>query len=235
MKASKALTAIVILLSVSLLAGCNTKFSYSFKEEQALGDWILEEYFLPSFVSNASPLVYALHAFVPDKGLELRQGGVTWPVMFKGDLTYKVRFYLKADETHPLFFSISMSDDTCHGDGSDLHLDVEDVGKPTERYALIEHEPSAMLMISPIDEYLPGLKRNGMNDFVLKKVGDMVEMRMNGAFIGEIKLENYASEWFAPNIEVHTGGYAPDGVYGLIIEKVEVIYPKGNEADLGTI
>lgn len=235
MKTLRTLLVIGILLSISLLTGCNTTFSYSFKLEQELGDWILEEWFEPSSVSNASPLAYTLHAFVPDKGLELRQGGVTWPVMFSGDLTYKVRFYLKADEAHPIFFSFSMSDATCKEDGSDLHLDVVDVGKSTEGYALIEHEPSAMIMIALTEDYLPGLNRSGMNDFVLKKTGDMVEMKMNGKLIGEILLEKYASEWFAPNIEVHIGGYTPDGIYGMVIEKVEVIYPEGNEAALGTI
>lgn len=229
MKTARVIAVVLTLAFLLTLTGCNSTFSYSFKREQELGDWILEEWFDTSSVSSVSPMAYLLHAFVPNKGLDLRQGSVTYPVMFSGDLTYKVDFHLKVDTAHSLFFSISLSDQPCTGDGSDLHLDVIDVGLPSERYAIIEHEPSAMLMISPIENDLPGLNRDGFNRFILKKTGDLVKMEMNGIPIGSITLNKYASEWFAPNIEVHINGYTPDGIYGLFIDRVEVSYPRGNE------
>lgn len=229
MKTVRAFSIVLTLVILVTLAGCNSTFSYSFKREQELGDWIIEEWFDTSSVSSVSPMVFPLHAFVPDKGLELRQGGITYPFMFSGDLTYKVNFHLKADTSHSLFFSISLSDQPCTGDGSDLHLDVIDVGLASEAYALIEHEPSAMIMPSEIDNNLPGLNRDGFNQFILEKTGDLVKMEMNGIPIGSITLVKYASVWFAPNIEVHINGYTPDGVYGLFIDRVEVSYPRGNE------
>lgn len=184
--------------------------------------------------SLASPsiILYPYHAFVPDKGLELRHAGVTCPILFSGDLTFIVRFYLKADASHSLFFSISMSDATCMGAGSDLHLDVVNVGTVDEAYAIFDHEPSAMIVPLYTADDLPGLNRDGINEFILTKTGDQVKIEINGTPVESEILDRYESQWFAPNIEVQIGSYAPDGIYGLVIESIKVVYPSGNREEM---
>lgn len=218
--------AIVSILAALLLSGCSTTYFFSFREEGDLGndegDWYMEDWYLSA--SSASPAIGGDYSFA-DKGLSLRGKAITCPFRFSGDFTYIVRFWLYADDTHDLFFGLDMADAPLL-DSADSFLCLEglDVGSDEEAHAY--YEASGLFMIMPIEEPMPGLVRSGRNVYELKKKGDIVTMRVNGTLIGELELEDYASEWFAPCISSQIF-FPYDGDFGMFVESVKVIYEEG--------
>ncbi len=218
--------AVVSILAALLLSGCTTTYFFSFREEGDLendeGAWYMEDWFLS--VSSASPAVTGSYSFA-DKGLSMRGKAVTCPFRFSGDFTYIVRFWVYADEDHEAFFGLDMADGPLLSSAeSFLCLEGIEVGLEGEAHAY--YEATGLFMIMPVEEPMPGLIRDGRNVYELKKKGDSVTMKVNGTLVGELELEEYASQWFAPCLESQLF-YPYDGTFGVFIESVKVIYEDG--------
>lgn len=212
------------------LSGCAASYSHSFKSTQSYGGWLFEETPLPESLGLPVPFPYALYAMVPGKGMELRDAAASCPKRFAGDFTLFIDFTLKADSTHVIDFKLSLSDLVHFGEGSHVHLGVYGVGGADEEYSYEEHAPGFPNMLIPAMGLPPGLNKASFNSFKLEKVGNVLNMSLNGKSVCSILLNDYESVWFAPNIWVHEH-FSPDPEFGMFIEKVKVTYESGQIDD----
>ena len=213
--------AALVLVGLVLIAGCEPKvYFFSFKVEQDLenaeGEWTLEDD----------------DADFNEDGLNIQEGNVACPLRFSGDLTMTVRFHLIASDSHKYYFGISLGDGTWYGSTeNDLHVEVENCGGDDERYVVYDHDQDDVEYWH-YDENatLPGLNRDGLNIWVLTKVGRHVTISVNDTEFADFTLEEYNSRWFGPNL--YSEWYdTKDFDYGFTIESVEVQY-KGSSSPM---
>ncbi len=205
--------AVLLLALIVLMTGCYSKtYFFSFKDEQDLenaeGEWVTED---------------KDYEFKAD-GINLQVANVCCPLRFSGGFTMTVRFYLDADVAHYYFFGISLGDGTWYGTTeNDLHIEVERCGAPDESYFIADHDTADQYNHYDEDELLPGLNRDGLNIWILKKVGKHITIEVNGARFASFYLKEYDSIWFGPNIYVVSRTMA-DHAYGFTLESVKVEY-----------
>lgn len=228
---TRRMTALIIAAAFMAVAlsGCAASYSHSFKSTLSYGDWFIEVTPLPESLGLPIPS-YVLYAMVPGKGMELRDAAASCPKRFMGDFTLFIDFTLKADPSHVIDFKLSLSDLVHYVGGSHVHLSVFGVGGADEEYSYEEHAPGFPHMLIPTMGLPPGLNKTGFNSFKLKKVGNVLNMSLNGKSVCSFSLKDYESVWFAPNIWVHEH-FSPDPEFGMFIEKVKVTYESGQIDD----
>ena len=213
--------AALILVSLVLIAGCEPKvYFFSFKVEQDLtnaqGEWTLED---DDTEFNVD-------------GINIQEGNIACPLRFSGDLTMTVRFHLNATDPHEYYFGISLGDGTWYGTTeNDLHVEVDHCGGDEERYFVYDHDQDETeYWHYDEDEPLPGLNRDGLNIWVLTKVGRHVTISVNDTGFADFTLEEYNSRWFGPNLYSEWVD-VKDFDYGFTVESVEVLY-KGSASPM---
>lgn len=213
--------AALLLASLLFIAGCEPKvYFFSFKAEQDLenaqGEWIHEDYDI-DFNEN---------------GINIQEANIACPFRFSGDLTMTVRFYLDVDDSHEYYFGISLGDGTWYGTTeNDLHVEVEYCGGDDEYYEIYDHDQDENdYWHYDEDAALPGLNRDGLNIWVLTKVGRHVTISVNDTEFADFTLQEYNSRWFGPNF--YSEWYdSLNFDYGFTVESVEVLY-KGSASPM---
>lgn len=240
MRTAKTFLALLAVVAMATIPGCDRIYSYNFKDEGALDGWILEGSPVP--MSLAQPSLMSGYSEFTDKGLYLDGRSVSCPFMFKGDFTYQVAFYLKAELPHVVAFGLNMGDGTWNGSaGNDLHIEFFEVGDIDEGWRILDHEPGDVMVVPEdySDDPLLSLVRDGRNVFKLVKVGKSCTAYMNGEIFSQFELNHYESVWFAPGIEgsdytkiiITSLPSIVVPVNGFFLESVRVTYPEGNIAD----
>lgn len=216
--------ALAILFIVALLAltGCNKTYFFSFKKEQSLGnaegDWILEDDDDWGFTS---------------KGFTAQDSNVACPFRFSGDLTYIVTFYINADEDHPISFGVCLGDGTWYDTTvNDVHIDFRNIGTEQAYYFIGDHSTGDTYTHYDEEGLPAGLRLDSYNAFKLIKCGDKMRLFFNGEEFAAFELQNYASEWFGPNVWMREDFVPLDDGYGFFLESVGVTYPTGNISDM---
>lgn len=214
MKTRVALLLLAAVFIASTLTGCFGKtYFFSFSLEQDLvnlqGSWILE-----NDDCEFEPL-----------GLNMQNANVCCPLRFSGDFTMTVLFWLRTASNHRYSFGISLGDGTWHATTlNDLHMEVYSVGSTDEGYEFWDHDQFANSdEHCDVVDYLPGLNRNGLNVWIVRKVGDHFYISVNGTAIIDFDITYYDSEWFGPNIYASHGD-AADTDYGFVLQSVRVRY-----------
>lgn len=207
--------AALVLAGLIMIAGCTPKdvYFFSFRQEQDLenseGEWVSEE---DDFTFNES-------------GINLQEANICSPLRFCGDFTMTVKFLLETDDAHEYYFGVSLGDGTWYGTTeNDLHVEVDNCGGTGEYWEICDHDQDETTFWHyEEDGRLPGLNRNGLNTWVLKKLGNRITIRVNGIQFASFVLEEYDSVWFGPNIYCeYVDGR--DASYGMTVESVKVEY-----------
>lgn len=206
--------AALVIVGLVVIAGCAPKiYFFSFKVEQDLenaqGAWFAEDDVMDF---NGS-------------GLNIQEGNIACPFRFSGDLTMTVKFYMNANAAHEYYFGISLGDGTWYGSTeNDLHVEIDNCGDTDEYYEIYDHDQDEVSYTHyDEDALLPGLNRNGLNIWVLTKVGRHITISVNDTEFADFTLEEYNSRWFGPNIYSDWIDVS-DFDYGMTVESVEVQY-----------
>jgi len=203
-----------VFLALSL-SGCIGKVYYfNFAIEQDLtnskGTWILE---------------YDLCEF-QTKGLNLPNANGCSPFLFNGNFMMTVVFWLNTTPDHDYSFGISLGDGTWHDTTeNDIHMEVYEVGSDDGGYEFWDHDQDEVSYehVDIVGELPPGLNSNGLNVWILNKIGDHFYVSCNGTAIIDFDIVHYNSEWFGPNIYAWNNDPA-DFDYGFTLQSVRVRY-----------
>ncbi len=205
------LTAILIATALSGCFGKSYTFSFAIEQDlvNAQGEWILE---------------YDTCEFEP-LGLNMQYANVCCPWRFSGDFTMTVLFWLRTAADHRYSFGISLGDGTWHDTTeNDIHMEVYEVGGTGEGYEFWDHDQDEVSYEHcDIVGYLPGLNRNGLNVWIVRKVGDHFYVSVNGTSIIDFDIVRYNSDWFGPNIYAWNDD-PMDYDYGFVLQSVRVRY-----------
>lgn len=213
MKPFRLCIAIFVFIFALSLAGCGEKvYFFSFADEQSLsnaeGAWFPEE---------------AGYQFNED-GVNIQDANLACPFRFSGDFTVTVNFWLNADADHDYWLGLGLGDGTWWGTTeSDVHVDMYEIGDEGEYYTIGDHNDTGSNYWTTHNEPVPGLKRDGYNTYVLRKVGKNIKLSMNGVEFADYDLQFNDADWLGPNL-VARSDEGIDYAYGPTFESIEVTY-----------
>jgi len=216
LKPGRILALMVALALMLTLAGCKGSYFFSFKVEQSL--------------ENYSGTWYAVGEeddkyFFQPGGANFQDSCFTSPKRFSGDFTLTVKFTLFADLTHRYSFGVALSSGYFYEpDPQDVLVwGVSNAGAEDDYIVDDKNDHGGFVRYSQEKAPVPGLVKDGYNEFVLTKTGDHFNMELNDELIAAFNFEYYESKWFIPTIYAYPQD-AANTTYGFTLESVRVDY-----------
>ncbi|HNV34724.1 MAG TPA: hypothetical protein PKK63_04235 [Bacillota bacterium] len=214
MKTARPVIVLAVLALLISMTGCNETWSVDFTEVYDVDDWDVESF-------GGGPGAHTLY----DEGFFLNYYRAIGPYGFSGDFTMTVVFSLDVDEANKVDKAwIGLGDGTGMYTLKHIMLYLNSIGEAgTETLDLTEIYGGDFHSFRSMD-YIPAIRRHGLNTYKLSKNGDTIKAYFNGVLLCEYMLQHYDLVYSFPII------YAVQDSPKLLFKSVKFSYSGTYEA-----
>lgn len=186
MKTCRFSLAVLLLIALVSLSGCNKTWSFDFTETTDISDWNQDA---------AGGTLRSLDA----NGLVLDGLAISTPMSFTGNVTATIEFALDTDSSDTLYLQFAFTDDPSYSAMDNyLMIWMDYVGAVGSEAFQVEdyNESTGSSIVTSLSNgnISPYLNRSGDNTFVMKKKNSEFEFYINGEFLDGGNMEHFNSQ-----------------------------------------
>lgn len=199
------LIAIMVVLAMLSIQGCNKTWSVYFNSVDDLNHWELQ---------NISP---PYETYISSDGLYLDGMAAHAPYGFEGDFTLTLVFDLAVGENNDLnIFQIVFSGGEDSPITEYIMSNFMSLGSTFEDYYNAEQAPYKLISSGFA---VPGLERNGKNTYTFIRKGNNIKAYMNKAILFDYDYTSYSYTVFFPTIFIDADSHDQ-----IAIRSIKVVY-----------